>query len=391
MTFRLPPELMNYRDVARRFAAERLRPVAAEVEESGKFFPRELLKEMAAARLLGLDIPTEYGGQGLNALACSVILEELAAGWFSATSYAAALSAGPILEAGSPEQKQRFLPGLARGELVSSFALTEPNAGSDAASLDTKANLVEGGFVLTGTKLFITNAHDADAVLVYAATKPDGHSRNNVSVFIVEKGAKGMRLGQHFKTLAHGANPIWEIVFDDCFVPLKNVVGPVGQGFGYMRRGFAKTRAFYGARCVGVAQAALDYACAYAQERHQFGQALSRHQGIRFKIADMQTSIEGARCLTYRAATLVDEDADDAPVAAAMAKLQAADVAMSVTSEALQIMGGYGYTRDHPLERYYREAKLFQIGEGSSEILRQVISGDANRRGAENARVAIAD
>ena len=158
-----------------------------------------------------------------------------------------------------------------------------------------------------------------------------------------------------------------------------------------MRRGFAKTRAFYGARCVGVAQAALDYACAYAQERHQFGQALSRHQGIRFKLADMQTSIEGARCLTYRAATLVDEDADDAPVAAAMAKLQAADVAMSVTSEALQIMGGYGYTRDHPLERYYREAKLFQIGEGSSEILRQVISGDANRRGAENARVAIAD
>lgn len=391
MSFRLPIDLIKYRDVARRYAAERLAPRAVQVEASGEFFPREILKDMAAAGLLGLDIPVEYGGQGLNALACSVILEEIAAGWFSATSYAAAMSAGPILEAGTPEQKKRYLPGIASGDLISAFALTEPNAGSDAASLETKARPVDGGYVLSGTKLFITNAHDADAILVYAATKQDGDARNTVTVFLVEKGAEGMRLGQRFKTLAHGANPIWEIVFDNCFVPSKNIVGPLGRGFEYMRRGFAKTRAFYGARCVGVAQAALDYAGAYAQERHQFGQALSRHQGIRFKLADMATSIEACRCLTYRAATLVDEDSEDAPIAAAMAKLQAADVAMSVTSEAIQIMGGYGYTRDHPLERYYREAKLFQIGEGSSEILRQVISGDANRRSAQRARVAIAD
>jgi acyl-CoA dehydrogenase len=376
---------------ARQFATERLAPRAAEVEASGGQFPRELLRDMAASGLLGLDIPVEYGGQGLKALPCCVILEELAAGWFSATSYAAAMSAGPILEAGTAAQKERYLPGVARGELVSCFALTEPEAGSDAAALRTEAHKADGGYVLSGKKVMITNAHMADFVIVYAAMPGDQEGEKGVSVFIVEKGAEGMHLGRRFDTMAHRANPIWEIVFDRCFVPSESLVGPAGRGFEYMRGGFSKTRAFYAARSIGVAQAALDYAAAYAQERRQFGQALAGHQVIRFKLADMGTWIEACRCLAYRAAVLVDEGSPDGPVAAAMAKVMAADVAMHVTSEAIQILGGYGFTTDHPLERYYREAKLFQIGEGSSEMLRQLISGDMNRRARKRARVTVAD
>jgi alkylation response protein AidB-like acyl-CoA dehydrogenase len=200
-----------------------------------------------------------------------------------------------------------------------------------------------------------------------------------------------MRFGRRFQTMAHGANPISEIIFERCFVPSENLVGPLGRGFEYMRGGFSRTRAFYAARSIGLAQAALDYAARYAQERQQFGQPLAGHQVVRFKLADMATSIEACRCMTYRAAVLVEENSPDGSVAAAMAKVMAADVAMHVTSEAIQILGGYGYTTDHPLERYYREAKLFQIGEGSSEMLRQVISGDMNRRARKGAKVAVAD
>jgi alkylation response protein AidB-like acyl-CoA dehydrogenase len=389
--FRLTSEVIALREHARRYALERLAPRAAEVDGAGGRFPRGLLREMAASGLLGLDIPVEYGGQGLEALPSCVILEELAAGWFSATSYAAAMSAGPILEAGTAAQKQRYLPGVARGELVSCFALTEPDAGSDAASLETHAHKANGGYVISGKKVMITNAHDADMVIVYTTTPGEKEAEKGVSVFIVEKGTKGMRLGRRFETLAHGANPIWEIIFEDCFVPAENLVGPLGRGFEYMKGGFSKTRAFYAARSIGVAQAALDYAARYAQGRKQFGQPLAGHQVIRFKLADMATSIEACRVLTYRAAALVDAGAPDAPVAAAMAKVMAADVAMRVTSEAIQVLGGYGYTRDHPLERYYREAKLFQIGEGSSEMMRQLISSDMNRRAKKGARVAVAD
>jgi alkylation response protein AidB-like acyl-CoA dehydrogenase len=391
MSFRLPPELIELRNSARRYAKERLAPAAMENEASGAKFPRELLKDMAAAKMMGLDIPTEYDGQGLNVLATSVAIEELSAGWFSATSYAAAMTAGPILEAGTAEQKARYLPRVARGEFITAVALTEPNVGSDAAALETTATPVDGGYVLSGTKLFITNADVADALLVFARTASCDEKQHTATMFIVNKGSPGMVLVRRIKALAHGANPIWELKFERCFVPHENVVGEIGRAFECMRVGFAKTRTYYGARCVGVAQAALDYAAAYAQERHQFGQPLARHQAIRFKLADMQASIEACRCLTYRAATLVDEDADDAPIAVAMAKLQGSDMTMKVVSEALQIMGGQGYTCDHPLERYYREAKLFQIGDGSCEILRLIISGDSNRRAAKGERVALSD
>lgn len=391
MPFRLAPELTELRRSARRFARERLAPAAMETEASGAPFPRSLLKEMAAAGLMGLDIPAQYGGRGLNVLATSVAMEELAAGWFSATSYAAAMTAGPILEAGTPEQKTRYLPRVASGDFITAVAMTEPNVGSDAAALETVAEPGGGGYLLSGTKLFITNADVADALLVFARTAPAGEKRHVATMFIVDKGAVGMTLVRRIRTLAHAANAVWEIRFERCFVPQSNVVGTIGHAFESMRIGFAKTRTYYAARCVGVAQAALDYAAHYAQQRKQFGQPLAQHQAIRLKLADMQASIEACRCLTYRAATLVDDEAADAAVAVAMAKLQGADMTMQVVSDAIQIMGGQGYSCDHPLERYYREAKLFQIGDGSSEILRLIVSGDGNRRAAGNGRVALDD
>lgn len=391
MSYRLSADLIQLRESARQFAKERLAPIAMEVEAKGAPFPRQTLKEMASAGMLGLDIPREYGGQGLNVLATCVAMEELAGGWFSATSYAAAMTAGPILEAGTPEQKARYLPRVASGDFITAVAMSEPNVGSDATSLETYAEPVEGGYSISGTKLFITNADVADALLVFARTAASGEKRRVATMFIVNKGSPGMSLVRKIKALAHSANPIWEIKFQQCFVPQTNVVGEVGCAFESMQVGFAKTRSYYAARCVGVAQAALDYAAHYAQERQQFGQMIAQHQGIRFKLADMQSSIEACRCLTYRAATLVDESAADAAVAVAMAKLQASDMAMKVVSEAIQIMGGQGYTCDHPLERYYREAKLFQIGDGSCEILRLIISSDSNRRARKNERVALPD
>lgn len=391
MAFRLPAEIVELRNAARHFAKSRLAPVAMETETSGAQFPRALLKEMAGAGMMGLDIPVEYGGRGFSVLATAVATEELAGGWFSATSYSAAMSAGPILEAGTEEQKQEYLPGVARGDLVVSVALTEPNIGSDAGAIETEANAIEGGYVLNGTKSFISNANVSDALLVFARTDAGEDARPAATMFIVPKGTTGMELGRRLPALGHGANPIFEVILKDCFVPTANVVGPVGKAFECMRTGFAKTRTYYGARCVGVAQAALDYAACFAQKRQQFGQPIASYQGIRFKLADMQASIEACRCLTYRAATLVDERSEDAHVAVAMAKLQGADMTMSVVSEAIQIMGGQGYLCDHPLERYYREAKLFQIGDGTSEILRLIVSGDGNRRARKNERLAIAD
>ncbi len=391
MSFRLPADLVELRNAARQYARNRLAPVAMETEASGAQFPRDLLKDMASAGMMGLDIPKEYGGRGLPVLATAVAIEELAAGWFSATSYSAAMSAGPILEAGTEEQKQKYLPGVACGDLVVSVALTEPNVGSDAAALETVATPTDGGYLLSGTKIFISNANVSDALLVFAQVVSQETGKPAATMFIVPKGTPGMEVGRRIKALGHGANPIFEVHFKDCYVPDANVIGPIGRAFDCMRIGFAKTRTYYGARCVGVAQAALDYAAAYAQNRSQFGQLLSNHQGIRFKLANMQASIEACRCLTYRAATLVDERSDDAPVAVAMAKLQGADMTMNVVSEAIQIMGGQGYTCDHPLERYYREAKLFQIGDGTSEILRLIVSSDSNRRARRNERVAISD
>ncbi len=371
------------REATRKFAQGYLVAAAAKTEREGTDFPVSALQEMAKQGVLGLDVPTEYGGQGLDTLSCAVILEELAAGWFSSTIFAMNLATGPLLAAGSPEQKRKFLGGICNGTVVPSFALTEPAGGSDAANITTRVTREGGEYVLRGQKIFITNAHRADVIIVFARSSADAPRGKGISIVLVEKGTKGLQIGQRFETIAHTSNPIWEVVFDDCRVPKENLIGGEGEGFSYIQKDFAKIRACYGSRCVGVAQAAIDYALQYAVERKAFGQTVASFQGIRFKVADLITKIEAARQLSYRAAALADEGHAEAPVAASMAKIFASQVAVEATGEAMQIMGGHGLLKLHPIERMYREAKLFEIGDGTSEVLKLLVSRHANRRATD--------
>jgi alkylation response protein AidB-like acyl-CoA dehydrogenase len=372
----------DLRSAARTFAHEVLMPAALKTEREGSDFPVGVLKQMGELGFLGLDIPTEYGGQGFDTLTCGVILEELSGGWFSAASYALSMSAGPILAGGTEAQKQRILPGLCAGDIVLAFVLTEPHGGSDAAMIKTFGRRDGNDYVLNGSKIFITNAHRADVLVVFARTSRDAPRGKGISIFLVDKNSTGLIIGQKFRTLGHSANPIWEVVFDECRIPAENIIGEKGEGFAYIQGDFAKVRAVYGSRCVGVSQYAVDYALNYASERAVFGQPVASFQATRFKVADLITKIEAARHLSYRACTMADQKGSEASVAASMAKHFAANVAMEATSEAIQLMGGHGYIADHPLERMYREAKLFQIGDGSSEVLRMLISRFANRRAA---------
>lgn len=378
--YSLTEEQKQLREAARRFSQKYLAPKAMETEKAGADFPQEVLREMARNGFLGLDVPAEYGGQGLDTLSCGVVLEELAAAWFSSTIFAMNLATGPILAAGSEAQKKKFLGGICSGELVPAFVLTEPAGGSDAANITTRVKREGDRYVLRGQKIFITNAHRADVLVVFARSQADAPRGKGISIVLVEKGTPGLKIGQRFETVAHTSNPIWEVVFDDCAVPLENMIGAEGSGFSYIQGDFAKIRATYGSRCVGVAQGALDYALQYATERTQFGQTVASFQGIRFKVAELVARIEAARQLSYRAAALADEGGPDAPVAASMAKLVASAVAVETTGEAMQLMGGHGLLKMHPLERMYREAKLFQVGDGTSEMLRILISRHANRR-----------
>ncbi len=378
LPYQLTEEQRDLRQAARRYGQEVLAPRAMEIERAGADFPADVLRQMAELGFLGLDIPQEYGGQGFDTLTSAVLLEEISGAWFSAGSYAMTLATGPILAAGSEEQKRRYLPALCRGEIVTAFALTEPTGGSDAASIQTFARRDGSDYVLNGTKFFITNGHRADVVVVFARTRKDAPRGEGISIFLVEKGAPGFSVGQRFRTMGHAANPIWELRFEDCRVPADSLIGEEGQGFRYLQRDFAKIRAVYGSRCVGVSQWAMDYALRYAQDRIVFGQPVASFQGVRFQVADLLTKIEAARQLSYRAAVIADRNSPEASAAASMAKHFASNVCLEATSEAIQIMGAYGYTVDHPLERMFREVKLFQIGDGTSEALRILISRFAN-------------
>jgi alkylation response protein AidB-like acyl-CoA dehydrogenase len=378
-TYELTQDHCSLRDAARKFAHDVLHPASMETEKAGRDFPADILKQMGELGFLGLDIPPEHGGQGFDTLTCGVILEEISATWFSAASYCMTLSTGPILFAGSDEQKKSILPLLCSGKIVTAFALTEPDGGSDAAAIKTFARKDGDDYVINGTKIFITNAHRADVLVVFVRTDAAAKRGHGISILLVDKGTKGLVIGERYRTLGHQANGISEIVFDNCRVPRANLVGEEGKGFAYIQRGFAtKIRAVYGARCVGVAQGAMDYALQYANERRQFGQSIASFQGNRFKVADILSKIEAARHLSYRACVLADQETEEAAVAASMAKHFASNVCMEATSEAIQLMGGHGFIADHPLERYYREAKLFQIGDGTSEVLRLLISRYAN-------------
>lgn len=367
-------EQQQLRELAGRIADEHLAPAARRVESEGNEFPLELLTILRSHGLLGLDVPTEYGGAGLDTLSCAVVLEELARGWFAATSYALQLATNVILAGGSDQQRETYLADIASCRRITAFALTEADSGSDAWAMRTTATPDREFYVLNGRKIFITNAHIADLILVFAKTDRTAQRPGGVSIFIVHRSDPGFRLGQRFRTLAHGSNPIWEILLEDCRVPANRLVGELGEGFAYIHSGFAKSRVLHGIRAVGLAQAGLSYAVRYAHQREQFGRRIETFQGIRFKFADIATQVEAARQLCYVAAAAVDAGQANAPALASMAKMFASDTAMNATTEAVQILGGHGFTTDHPVERYFREAKLMQIGEGTNEIQRLIVS-----------------
>ena len=378
--YRLTDEQRRLKQAARDFAQEELLPIATRVERAGEPLPRETLALMAERGFMGLDIPEAYGGLGLDTLTCAIILEEISAVWFSAGTYPATLLTGPLLFAGTDEQQNKYLPKVASGELITAFALTETEAGSDAASIQTFAERDGDDWVINGRKIYITNGGRADLIVLFARTEKDAPRGGGISLFLIEQGAPGFSVGQTYETIAHTANPIAELVFDDCRVPNSCLMGAPGEGFRYIQVGFAKTRAIYGARCAGVAQGALDYALSYMQTREQFGQPLSSFQALRFRAAELAARIEAGRQLSYHAAVLAEDETDDAPTAASMAKMVASDVCTEVTQQAVQFLGGHGLTKDHPVERFYRETKLFQIGDGSSEMLRLLVSRHLNRQ-----------
>lgn len=371
----LTPEQQSIRDLARKIAVEKIIPVRAELDEKEEF-PWEILKVCAETGLFGVSIEEEYGGFGGGVLENCLAVEELSRACLGvATSYAGSgLGAHPIMLYGSPEQKKKYLPDIASGKKLAAFGLTEADAGSDAGSIRTTATRIEGGYLLNGTKQWITNGGEAEIYTIIAMTDRSKGPRG-ASAFIVEKGMPGFSFGKKEKKLGIRASATRELVFQDCFVPKENLIAKEGMGFIITMRTFDRTRPGVGAQGVGVAQGALDEAVRYARERVQFERKIISFQAIQHLLADMATLVEAARALVYSVARYIDQTKDpkDISKVSGMAKVFASDVAMKVTTDAVQIFGGYGYMRDYPVEKMMRDAKILQIYEGTNQIQRNII------------------
>ncbi|TAK29636.1 MAG: acyl-CoA dehydrogenase [Chloroflexota bacterium] len=355
-------------------AAEKIAPRAAEIDELDTF-PADLFDLFRELGLFGLPVPEEYGGVGARTILFCKVIEEIAAVSLSAANILTQQTFGIqfLLTAGNEEQKKRFLPGLASGELHGAGAITEPEAGSDQEPMRTTA-LVDGDqYVLNGNKCFITWANIADVMTVFAKTQPE-LGRRGISAILFERGTPGMRIGRLEKKMGLRGSPTAEVVFENCRVPRSNLLGAEGDGFKIAMKSLNHGRLAIAALAIGLAQGALDYAWSYAKNRVQFGHAVSEFQGLRFLVAERATEIEAARSLAYRAGMEYDVKGPALPKLAAMTKLFATDVAMRVTVDAVQLLGGYGYTREYPVERMMRDAKILQIVEGTNQIQKVVIS-----------------
>jgi butyryl-CoA dehydrogenase len=374
MDFALSPAHEDIRRTVREFAERRIAPVADEMEERGEF-PYELVREAAGLGLLGVPYPTDIGGTGLDNLAYAITVEELSRVSGSMgiiVSAHTSLGAGPLYLAGTPEQQERYLRPLASGEKLGAYGLTEPGAGSDSRGTRTRARRDGDEWVIDGAKQFITNAGVADIYIVVARTG-EAEDDSQITAFIVEKGTPGFTFGRLEEKMGLHASATGELLFSGCRVPAANLLGEEGQGDKLFLKTLDGGRIGIGAMALGLAQAAYEAASAYAQSRQQFGRAIGTFQGVAFKIADMATEIDAARLLVYRAAWLKDQG-KPFTTEAAMAKLYASEVSMRATNAAIQVHGGYGYVREYKVERYLRDAKLTEIGEGTSEIQRLVIA-----------------
>lgn len=365
---------LEIKELAHRIAEEKVRPVVRELDETGEF-PWEIMKVLADADLFGVYIPEEYGGLGGGVMEQLLVVEELSRVCSGvAVSYAASgLGAFPILLFGTEEQKAKYIPDIAAGKKLAAFALTEANAGSDAARIETTATLDGDYYVLNGTKQWITNGGEAEIYTVIAMTDKKKGSRG-ASAFIVEKGTPGFSFGKKEDKMGIRASATRELIFNDCRIPRENLLGREGMGFIVAMKTLDRTRPGIGAQAVGIAQGALEEAIQYARERVQFGQPISSFQAVQHMLADMATQIEAARALVYATARMIDSGAKEFSKESAMAKLFASDMAMRVTTDAVQIFGGYGYMKEYPVEKMMRDAKITQIYEGTNQIQRNVIA-----------------
>lgn len=382
MDYFLTEEQTMLRDLARQIATERIMPLRAELDEKERF-PQDIMADLAAADLFGVVIPEEYGGLGFGALENCIVIEELSRACCGVTtSFAASgLGAYPILLFGDEAQKKKYLPAIASGRQLAAFALTESTAGSDPAGIQTTAVKDGDHYVLNGTKQWITNAGEAGIYSVAVVTDRSKGPRG-ASIIVVEKGDPGFSFGKKESKMGIRASATGELIFQDCRVPADRLLGREGTGFIIVMKTFDKSRPGVGSLAVGLAQGALDEAARFARTRVQFGKAIINFQAVQHLLADMATHIEAARALVYAAARYIDSGAKDVSKAAAMAKYFPTDMAMKVTTDAVQVFGGHGYMRDYPVEKMMRDAKINQIYEGTNQVLRSAIASNLRKRKA---------
>ena len=375
MNFGLTREQELVRQMVREFAVNEVKPIAAEIDETERF-PMENVKKMAELGMMGIPFPKELGGAGGDVLSYIITVEELSKVCGTTgviVSAHTSLCASLLYENGTPSQKEKYLIPLAKGEKIGAFGLTEPGAGTDAAGQQTTAVLDGDNYILNGSKIFITNGGVADTFIVFAMTDKSQGTRG-ISAFIVEKDFPGFSIGKKEDKLGIRASSTTELIFEDCVIPKENLVGKEGKGFGIAMKTLDGGRIGIAAQALGIAEGALEEAIKYMKERKQFGRPISAFQGLQWMVAEMSTKIEAARFLVYKAAWL-KENKQPYSIDAARAKLYAAEVAMDVTTKAVQLFGGYGYTKEYPVERMMRDAKITEIYEGTSEVQKMVISG----------------
>ena len=374
MDFELTEEQKMLKTMVRDLCTKELDPLAAEIDENC-LYPAENIKKLAELGLIGLPFPEQYAGGGGTPVDFAIVMEELSRVCASTSTVymvTAGLAGKPIFKFANEDQRKRFTVPIAKGEKICCFALTEPSAGSDATALETTATKTEGGYLLNGTKIFITNGNESEIILVFATVdKSLGHK--GVTAFVVEKGTPGYSVGKLEHKLGIRGSSTAELIFEDCFVPEENILGKIGEGFKIAISAIDSSRISVAAQALGIAQGAFDKAIEYAKDRQQFGKPIINLQAIQWMLADMATQLDCARMLTYRAAWL---EQNNLPFVkeACMAKLYAAEAAMFVTDKAIQIFGGYGYVKDYPVERYFRDARICSIYEGTSEMQRLTIA-----------------
>ncbi|MDO8748935.1 MAG: acyl-CoA dehydrogenase family protein [Candidatus Omnitrophota bacterium] len=383
MDYLFTEEQKMIRDLCRQIAREKIAPIAAEYDRSEKF-PHEAIKIIADSDLFAIFVPVEYGGTGGGVLDLSIATEELsrACGGIAVCYAASALGTFPIVLFGNDQQKRKYLPDLAKGKTIAAFGITEPEAGSDASAIKTTALKKGDHYILNGTKHFITNGGEAGIYTIIAKSDRSKGARG-ASAFIVEKGTPGFTFGKKEDKLGIRASITSELIFTDCKIPQENLIAKEGMGFVVTMKTFDMSRPGVAAQALGIAQGALDVAVKYARERRQFGKSIASFQGIQWMLADMATKIEASRALIYSCAKMIDSGNTNVAKESAMAKLFASDTAMQVSTDAVQILGGYGYMRDYPAEKYMRDAKITQIYEGTNQIQRNIIALQLIREAAK--------